>query len=38
MYHKNLNHNKQFMWAIMAMAIVVLCIVAIFMMWCVPAK
>ncbi len=36
MKKNKLNHNKQIMFGIMAMAIVVLCVVIFFWMWCLP--
>lgn len=36
MKHAKLNHNKQFMFGIMAMALVVIGVVIIFWMWCFP--
>lgn len=36
MKHAKLNHNKAFMFGIMAMALVVIGVVIIFWMWCFP--
>lgn len=36
MRKNKLNHNRQFMFGIMAMAIVVLGVVVLFWMWCLP--
>lgn len=36
MKHAKLNHNKQFMFGIMAMALVVIGVVILFWMWCFP--
>lgn len=36
MRKNKLNHNKEFMFAIMAMAVVVFCVVVFFWMWCFP--
>lgn len=38
MRNKRLNHNKAFMTGIMAMAVVVICVVIVFWMWCFPGK
>ena len=36
MKHAKLNHNKQFMFGIMAMALVVIGVVILFWLWCFP--
>lgn len=36
MKHSKLNHNKQFMFGIMAMALVVIGVVILFWLWCFP--
>lgn len=36
MKHAKLNHNKQFMFGIMAMALIVIGVVILFWLWCFP--